>query len=52
MNHISGVPRLIKRSDSKSYANVPYKASIVTKPISKRFKMPNIPKYDGNMDLH
>ncbi|PHU17639.1 hypothetical protein BC332_13334 [Capsicum chinense] len=50
MNHILGAPPVIRRLDSKNYAKVLYKARAVTKPISKRFKMTDISKYDGNTD--
>ncbi|KAF3630416.1 hypothetical protein FXO38_22658 [Capsicum annuum] len=42
----------IRGTNSKSYAKALYMANAVTKPILKRFKMSNIPKYDGTLDSH
>lgn len=41
---------MVKGPDSKSYAKVSYTDTAATRPIPKRFKMPDIPKYDGNLD--
>nr|XP_033508814.1 uncharacterized protein LOC117273731 [Nicotiana tomentosiformis] len=42
----------VKGSRFKKYMQLSFKPSAAQKLIPKRFKMPNIPKYDGTSDLH
>lgn len=51
MNHILGTPSVIKGLNSKSYTKVAYMANTIRRPISKRFKMLGITKYDVNNEL-
>lgn len=36
----------------QSYSKQPYRASVTLKPTPKRFKMPNILKFYGTINLH
>nr|XP_016479548.1 PREDICTED: transcription repressor MYB4-like [Nicotiana tabacum] len=50
MDQISGAPPLLKWSDSKKYTQLPYKPSATPELIPKRFKMPDVSKYNGTSD--
>ncbi|XP_070034988.1 uncharacterized protein [Nicotiana tomentosiformis] len=52
MDQILGAPPVLKGPDSKKYTQLPYKPSVVPELIPKRFKMPEVPKYDGTSDPH
>ncbi|XP_070032591.1 uncharacterized protein [Nicotiana tomentosiformis] len=47
MDQISGVPLILKGLDSKKYTQLPHKSSATPELIPKRFKMLEMPKYDG-----
>lgn len=51
MNCILRSLLVVKGPDSKSYAKVPYMASVVIKSIQKSFKMIDILKHEKNLDL-
>ncbi|XP_070006890.1 uncharacterized protein [Nicotiana sylvestris] len=50
IEQISGVPPVIKGIDMDKYSQQPWKPSEAPLPIPKKFKMPDIPKYDGTTD--
>ncbi|XP_019246703.1 PREDICTED: uncharacterized protein LOC109226379 [Nicotiana attenuata] len=50
MNQIPGAPPVPKGPDSKNYTQLPFKPSATPELIPKRFKMPDVPKYDGTSD--
>nr|XP_009625034.1 uncharacterized protein LOC104115987 [Nicotiana tomentosiformis] len=50
IEQILGVPPVIKGVDIGKYSQQPWKPSATPLPIPKRFKMPDIPKYDGTTD--
>lgn len=50
MDQIPGAPRVLKGPDSKKYVQLPFKPSAAQKLIPKKFKMPDIRKYDGTSD--
>lgn len=52
MNHISRATSVLKGPDCQSYSKMTYKASVIPKLISKKFKIFNIPKYYGTIDLY
>ncbi|MCD7448765.1 hypothetical protein HAX54_045979 [Datura stramonium] len=52
MNDIPGVPPVLKGLDSQSDSQLAYQANTTSKPILKRFKISDIPKYDGMTNLH
>jgi len=52
MDQIPGAPPVLKGPDSKKYTQLPYKPSAAPELIPKRFKMPEVPKYDGTSDPH
>ncbi|XP_060185298.1 uncharacterized protein LOC132614786 [Lycium barbarum] len=52
VNQIPGAPPLLKGPDSKRYIQRPFPPSAAPKSIPKRFKMPDIQKYDGTTDPH
>ncbi|XP_070049009.1 uncharacterized protein [Nicotiana tomentosiformis] len=47
---ILGVPPVIKGVDIDKYSQQPWKPSATPLPIPKKFKMPDIPKYDRMTD--
>nr|XP_016505538.1 PREDICTED: uncharacterized protein LOC107823410 [Nicotiana tabacum] len=47
IEQIPGVPPIIKGIDMDKYLQQPWKTSVAPLPILKKFKMPDIPKYDG-----
>ncbi|XP_070026198.1 uncharacterized protein [Nicotiana sylvestris] len=47
IEQISGVPPIIKGVDMDRYSQQPWKPSAAPLPIPKKFKMSDIPKYDG-----
>lgn len=47
---ILGAPLVLKSSDSKKYTQLSFKPSVAPKLILKRFKMPEILKYDRTLD--
>ncbi|XP_070013401.1 uncharacterized protein [Nicotiana sylvestris] len=50
IGQIPGVPHVIKGIDMNKYLQQPWKPSAAPLPILKKFKMPDIPKYDGKTD--
>lgn len=50
IEEIPGVPPIIKGVDVDKYSQQPWKPSVAPLPIPKKFKMPDIPKYDGTTD--
>ncbi|XP_070021680.1 uncharacterized protein [Nicotiana sylvestris] len=50
IEQILGVPPVIKGIDMDKYSQQPWKPSAAPVPIPKKFKMPDIPKYDGTTD--
>ncbi|XP_070049957.1 uncharacterized protein [Nicotiana tomentosiformis] len=50
LDQIPGAPPVLKGLESKKYTKLPYKPSATPKLIPKRFKMPDVPKYDGTSD--
>nr|XP_016455166.1 PREDICTED: uncharacterized protein LOC107779289 [Nicotiana tabacum] len=50
MDQILGAPPVLKGPDSKKYTQLPFKSSAAPELIPKRFKMSDIPKYDGTLD--
>ncbi|XP_019260063.1 PREDICTED: uncharacterized protein LOC109238085 [Nicotiana attenuata] len=50
MDQIPGAPPVLKGPDSKKYTQLPYKPSVAPELILKRFKIPDVPKYDGTSD--
>lgn len=50
MDQIPGAPPVLKGPDSKKYMQLPFKQSAAPEFILKKFKMPDIPKYDGTSD--
>ncbi|XP_070039492.1 uncharacterized protein [Nicotiana tomentosiformis] len=50
IDQIPGAPPVLKGSDSKKYIQLPYKSSAEPELTLKRFKMPEVPKYDGISD--
>ncbi|XP_070020135.1 uncharacterized protein [Nicotiana sylvestris] len=51
IEQIPGVPPIIKGVDMDRYSQQPWKPSAAPLLIPKKFKMPDIPKYDGTTDL-
>ncbi|XP_070045676.1 uncharacterized protein [Nicotiana tomentosiformis] len=52
MEQIPGAQPVLKGPDSKKYMQLIFKPSAAPDLIPKRFKMPNILKYDGTSDPH
>ncbi|XP_070054370.1 uncharacterized protein [Nicotiana tomentosiformis] len=52
MDQILVAPPVLKGPNSKKYIQLPYKPSAAPELIPKRFKMPEVPKYDGTSDPH
>ncbi|XP_060189656.1 uncharacterized protein LOC132618652 [Lycium barbarum] len=50
VDQIPGAPPILKGPDSKRYIQRPFPPSAAPKLIPKRFKMPDIQKYDGTTD--
>ena len=50
VDQIPGAPPIVKGPDSKRYIQRPFPPSAAPKLIPKRFKMPDIQKYDGTTD--
>nr|XP_016443053.1 PREDICTED: uncharacterized protein LOC107768436 [Nicotiana tabacum] len=50
MDQISGALPVLKVPNSKNYVQLPYKPSTTPELIAKRFKMHEVPKYDGTSD--
>ncbi|XP_070040746.1 uncharacterized protein [Nicotiana tomentosiformis] len=50
MDQIPGAPPVLKGPDSKKYTQLSYKPSTTPELILKRFKMPDVPKYDRTSD--
>nr|XP_016460360.1 PREDICTED: uncharacterized protein LOC107783848 [Nicotiana tabacum] len=50
MDQIPGAPPMLKGSDSRKYTQLLFKPSATPELILKRFKMSNMPKYDGTSD--
>nr|XP_009801531.1 PREDICTED: uncharacterized protein LOC104247270 [Nicotiana sylvestris] len=50
MDQILSVPPVSKGPDSKKYTQFLFKPSVAIELIPKRFKMPDLPKYDGTSD--
>ncbi|XP_070010518.1 uncharacterized protein [Nicotiana sylvestris] len=50
IEQIPGVPPVIKGVDVDKYSQKPWKPSAAPLPIPKKFKMPDISKYDGTTD--
>nr|XP_016445253.1 PREDICTED: uncharacterized protein LOC107770460 [Nicotiana tabacum] len=46
-DHISGAPPVLKGPDSKKYTQLPFNPGATLDLIPKRFKMPDVQKYDG-----
>ncbi|XP_070039160.1 uncharacterized protein [Nicotiana tomentosiformis] len=49
-DQIPGAPPILKGLDSKKFVQKPFSPSVAPKPISKMFRMPEIPKYNGTTD--
>ncbi|XP_059310228.1 uncharacterized protein LOC132061418 [Lycium ferocissimum] len=52
VDQIPGAPPLLKGPNSKRYVQRPFPPSAAPKLIPKRFKMPDIQKYNGTTDPH
>ncbi|XP_059302100.1 uncharacterized protein LOC132054038 [Lycium ferocissimum] len=52
VDQIPGAPPLLKGPNSKRYIQRPFPPSAAPKLIPKRFRMPDIQKYDGTTDPH
>lgn len=50
IEQISGVPPVIKRVDMNKYVQQPQKPSAAPIPFPKKFKMLDLPKYEGTLD--
>ncbi|XP_070021963.1 uncharacterized protein [Nicotiana sylvestris] len=50
IEQIPGVPPVIRGVDMDKYSQQPWKPSVAPLPIPKKFKIPDIPKYDGITD--
>ncbi|XP_070031129.1 uncharacterized protein [Nicotiana tomentosiformis] len=50
VDQIPGAPPMIKGLDSKKFIQKPFPSSAAPKPIPKKFRMPEIPKYNGTTD--
>ncbi|XP_070045518.1 uncharacterized protein [Nicotiana tomentosiformis] len=51
MDQIPSAPPVLKGPNSKKYVQLQYKPSAAPELNPKRFKMPEVPKYDGTSDL-
>nr|XP_016484187.1 PREDICTED: uncharacterized protein LOC107804770 [Nicotiana tabacum] len=47
---IPGAPPILKGVDSKKFVQKPFPSSVAPKPIPKKFRMPDVPKYNGTPD--
>ncbi|XP_059281285.1 uncharacterized protein LOC132034979 [Lycium ferocissimum] len=52
IDQIPGVPPVLKGPDSKKFVQIPFPPSAAPMKIPKRFRMPDIPKYNGTTDLN
>ncbi|XP_070034871.1 uncharacterized protein [Nicotiana tomentosiformis] len=50
MDQIPGVPPVLKGPDPKKYTQLMYMPSVAPELIPKRFKIHEVPKYDGTSD--
>ncbi|XP_059294496.1 uncharacterized protein LOC132047471 [Lycium ferocissimum] len=50
VDQISGAPPVLKGPDSKKFVQMPFSPSAAPMKIPKRFRMPDIPKYNGTTD--
>ncbi|XP_059294736.1 uncharacterized protein LOC132047755 [Lycium ferocissimum] len=50
VDQILGAPPILKGPDSEKFVQMPFPPSAAPKPISKRFRMPDIPKYNRTTD--
>nr|XP_016478591.1 PREDICTED: uncharacterized protein LOC107799962 [Nicotiana tabacum] len=50
VDKIPGAPPVLKGLDAKKFIQKPFLPSAAPKPIPKKFRMPNIPKYNGTSD--
>ncbi|XP_070020210.1 uncharacterized protein [Nicotiana sylvestris] len=50
VDQILGSPSILKGVDSKKFVQKPFPSSAALKPIPKKFKMPNLPKYNRTSD--
>nr|XP_009786539.1 PREDICTED: uncharacterized protein LOC104234641 [Nicotiana sylvestris] len=50
VDQIPGAPPILEGLDSKKFVQRPFPSSAAPKPISKKFHMPEIPKYNGTTD--
>ncbi|XP_070045813.1 uncharacterized protein [Nicotiana tomentosiformis] len=50
VDQIPGAPRILKGLDSKKFVQKPFPPSATPKPIPKKFRMPEISKYNGITD--
>ncbi|XP_060182040.1 uncharacterized protein LOC132611662 [Lycium barbarum] len=50
VNQIPGAPLVLKGPDSKKFVQIPFPPSAAPMKIPKRFRMPDIPKYNGTTD--
>ncbi|XP_059310295.1 uncharacterized protein LOC132061512 [Lycium ferocissimum] len=50
VDQIPGAPPVLKGPDSKKFIQMPFPPSVAPMKIPKRFRMPDIPKYNGTTD--